>query len=138
LRGLAICPICEAPLDCQTIDGKRRYRRAGDTDLADQAMRELGRIEAEADELRERIAAAEARLGEWTAEPDLDAALDFHNRLVDHARGRIADAATAVELNAALSSVLAGAWLALDDHDQLHATFRLRPGSEPLERRRPA
>jgi hypothetical protein len=93
-------------------DDQRRYRRAGDRALADQAMLELARIDADAAELRERIATAEARLAEWTAEPDIDAALDFYNRLVEHVRGRIADADTAAELNAALSGVLAGAWMA--------------------------
>ena len=43
---------------------------------------------------------AEARLAEWTAEPDLDAALDFYNDLMAHVQGKLRSADTAAELNA--------------------------------------
>ena len=67
-----------------------------------------------------------------TRQPEVDAALDFYNTLVDHVRGKIANASNAAELNAALHSVLAGAWMSLDAKGQFYATFRLRPDSEPL------
>ena len=69
-----------------------------------------------------------------TRQPEVDAALDFYNTLVDHVRGKIANASNAAELNAALHSVLAGAWMSLDAKGQFYATFRLRPDSEPLKR----
>lgn len=53
-----------------------------------------------------------------------DAALDYYGRLVDLVSGKVNQAAGARELNAALSTVIAGSWMALDD-GVLHAHFRL-------------
>ena len=87
------------------------------------------------DRLREqqiqRIVEAEAVAAEWEGPPDLDAVLDFYNGLIDIVSGKVRQARGAVELNRALSQVIAGMWAALDD-GRLRAEFELRyPGEAP-------
>lgn len=53
------------------------------------------------------VVKAEVRVAEWTAEPDVNAALDYHNGIVDLIEGLVAKARGAAELNVALRDLLA-------------------------------
>ena len=77
-------------------------------------MEVVEQIDREREAQAVRIAEAEAMAGEWSAPPDVDAALDFYNRLVDAIQGRIEQAADVQALNQALASVLAGLWCELE------------------------
>ena len=105
----------------------------GDDDLAARALREVARIEGDRDELARALNQAEARLSEWEA-PDVDAALDYYNELREAIAGRVHNARSVRDLNAALGSVLEGVWLhtVTDDElgDVLIAQFVLRRTAE--------
>jgi hypothetical protein len=81
---------------------------AGDDALASTALRQVARFEKQQEEALARVREAEARLAEWTAEPDVNAALDFYNGIVDLIEGRVAKARGVAELNVALRDLLAG------------------------------
>jgi hypothetical protein len=53
------------------------------------------------------VAEAEARVAEWTAHPDVDAALDYYAQVYELINGRLAKARGAAEVNAALRELLA-------------------------------
>ncbi|WP_205697473.1 recombinase family protein [Conexibacter sp. SYSU D00693] len=78
-----------------------------DDALAAVTLRAVARVEAQQTEALARVAEAEARVGEWTAEPDVNAALDYYNEIVDLIEGRVAKARGAAELNVALRDLLA-------------------------------
>lgn len=80
---------------------------AGDDALATVALRAVARFEGQHGEALVRVAEAEARVAEWTAEPDVNAALDYYNGIVDLIEGRVAKAQGAAELNIALRDLLA-------------------------------
>jgi DNA invertase Pin-like site-specific DNA recombinase len=105
----------------------------GEDELAARALRELDRIEGDHDELARALKQAEARLSEWQA-PDIDAALDYYNELREAIAGRVHNARSVKDLNAALGSVLEGVWLhtVTDEElgDVLIAQFVLRGASE--------
>jgi site-specific DNA recombinase len=88
------------------------------------ALEIIEKINRERDEHERAIEQAEAVLSEWSGPPDVNAALDFYNRLVDHVQGRIKKAEGAHELNAALTTVVAGLWALIED-DQLRVEFEL-------------
>jgi hypothetical protein len=105
---------------------------AADSDVAHLALERVAKLDADRGQQQQRIAEAEAVVAEWSGPPDLDAALDFYNGLVDLTQGRVARAQGALELNAALHDVLAGVWMRLDE-GRLHAWFQLRDalGDDP-------
>ncbi len=90
------------------------------------ALEEVERIDRQRAEQEQRIAEAEAVVSEWSGPPDVDAALDFYNGLVELVQGRIAQAEGAADLNQALRQVLAGLWVELEDDHLLRAEFQLR------------
>jgi DNA invertase Pin-like site-specific DNA recombinase len=101
----------------------RQYEQkldAEDDALAAVALRAVARFEGQQEEALARVAEAEARVGEWTAEPDVNAALDYYNGIVDLIEGRVAKAKGAAELNVALRDLLA------------YVHVDTRPGSEAL------
>jgi hypothetical protein len=93
--------------------------------LARYALEEVERIDGARAQQQQAISEAEAVLSEWTGPPDVDAALDYYNQLVDLIDGRVSQAEGAEALNAALADVLAGIWVRRDG-DRLHAEFELR------------
>jgi hypothetical protein len=117
-------------------DQHDRLLDEGEEELADTALREVARIERERDQLAEALANAELHLAEWQ-DPDLDAALDYYKELHDAIAGRIANAKSVRDLNAALVTVLEGVWLHTVDEPTLGrvllAQFMLR-GSEDAGR----
>jgi DNA invertase Pin-like site-specific DNA recombinase len=91
------------------------------------------RADAERAEQLQRIEEAEAVVREWSGPPDMDAALDFYNRLVDHVQGRIEGAQNVRDLNDALSTVVAGLWAEVEeDRERLLIEFELLTDSEQL------
>ena len=78
-------------------------------------------------------------VSEWTGPPDVDAALDFYDGLVELVQGRIAATANARELNDALSTVVAGLWCEIEEeagftHDPNAVILEVRDGKfEPKE-----
>lgn len=94
--------------------------------LARYGLEAVERKDQEIDGQRARIADAGAMASEWRALPHLDAALDYYNSVVEAIRGKVRGAASVPELNAQLSTVLAGVWLSYDG-SQLIADARLRP-----------
>lgn len=96
------------------------------------ALEEVERIDRERVNHRRQIAEIEATVAEWSGPPDVDAALDFYNELVDLMRGRIAEAEGAGDLRRELQRVLAGLWAEIAD-GQLKAEFALRVIDEPPE-----
>lgn len=94
--------------------------------VAHLALEMVERLDREREQLRQAIAEAEAVIAEWSAEPDTNAALDYYNAIVDVIDGKVRTAKGVREMNAALSSVIAGVWMNVED-GQLHASFELRP-----------
>jgi hypothetical protein len=90
----------------------------GDDNLATAALREVIRIEAESDQQARSLAQAERRLTEWHT-PDVDAALDYYVELRDAIAGRVQQAQSIRDLNAALRTVLEGIWLHTVNDDKL-------------------
>jgi hypothetical protein len=90
------------------------------------ALEAVERKDRDIDAQRRRIETAEALLSEWQAPPDVDAALDYYNAVVDTIRGRISGAQGIRDLNARLSTVIGGIWLAYDGR-RVEATYKLRP-----------
>lgn len=90
----------------------------GDDELAGAALRQVTRIDAERDEQARSLAQAEQRLTEWQA-PDVDAALDYYTELRDAIAGRVREAQSVRDLNAALRTVLEGIWLHTVEDDAL-------------------
>ncbi|MGH2963834.1 MAG: recombinase family protein [Solirubrobacterales bacterium] len=88
------------------------------------ALDEVERVEREQAEQVRMIEEAEAIVSEWAGPPDVDAALDFYNRLVDQVQGRIQKAEGATELNMALRQVVAGLWTEVGD-ERLLVEFEL-------------
>jgi hypothetical protein len=81
----------------------------------------------EIEDQQRRIDAAQARLSEWSASPDVDEAIAFYDALVDAIQGRIENARGIAELNEALRTVLAGLWCEIDkDRSRLLVQFALR------------
>src|SRR5215218_2795945 len=90
------------------------------------ALEEVERIDAERAEQQRRIADGEALVDEWSGPPDVDAALDYYNGLVDHVQGRIRQAEGAADLNRALGQVLSGLWTEIEeDRERLLVEFEL-------------
>ena len=128
----------EAALDrsrahLRTLDGQRERHMAEYRKLVDQgattasiALSEVERIDAERAEQERLIAEREAVVREWSGPPDVNAALDYYNRLVDQVHGRIEQAKGAEELNDALGTVVAGLWAEVEeDRDRLLVEFEL-------------
>ena len=90
----------------------------GDDDLAAAALRQVTRIDAECEEHALSLAQAEQRLSEWET-PDVDAALDYYTELRDAISGRVQQARSVRDLNAALRNVLEGIWLHAVVDDEL-------------------
>jgi hypothetical protein len=61
-------------------------------------------------------------LSEFEAPSDVDAVLDDYSQVADVVRGKIAAARGVPEINAALSTIIAGIWLKLEDR---HAQSRV-------------
>lgn len=90
------------------------------------ALESVERKDRELEQQRRRIDEAQAQVSEWAGAPDADAALDFYNDLVEAIRGRVSGADGVAQVNAALSTIVAGIWLTYDGK-QLDASFALRP-----------
>lgn len=102
---------------------------ANDDPLARYALEPVARLDRQRDAAQAEIDQAEALASEWSGPPDVDAALDFYEGLVDAIEGRIKQTSGIEELNQALASVLAGLWCELDpdrDHERLLVQFALR------------
>jgi hypothetical protein len=82
----------------------------GDVELGAGALREVTRIELERDEQARSLTQAEQHLSAWET-PDVDAALDYYTELRDAIAGRVQQAQSVRDLNAALRTVLEGIWL---------------------------
>jgi inorganic triphosphatase YgiF len=80
-------------------DQHDRLLDEGDEQLAATALREVARIERERDQLGQALADAERHLAEWQA-PDLD----YYKELRDAIAGRVANAKSVRDLNAALKA----------------------------------
>jgi hypothetical protein len=87
------------------------------------------RIEVERDEQARSLEQAERHLSAWET-PDVDAALDYYTELRNAIAGRVQQAQSIRDLNAALRTVLEGIWLhTLEDEELgpvLIAQFVLR------------
>jgi hypothetical protein len=111
-----------------------KQREQGMAELADVgfnpiALEVIEGIDRDREAQAARIAEAEAVLAEWATPPDVDAALDFYNSLLDAIQGRVEQARGVLEMNEALSSVLAGLWCEMDpdrDYQRLLVQFALR------------
>jgi len=101
----------EAAKIARRVDAARRQHEQAlddeDDALAAAALRSVARFEGQHDEALARVAEAEARVAEWTAEPDVNAAIDYYAGIVDLIEGRVAKAQGAAELNVALRDLLA-------------------------------
>jgi hypothetical protein len=84
------------------------------SNLARLSLEAVHQVESEIADQVQQMADAEARIAEWAADPDIDAALDYYNQIVDAIHGRIQKAEGITEVNRALASVLAGLWCELD------------------------
>jgi hypothetical protein len=93
---------------------------------APDALRETSRIRKDGEAAQEALEAASRRLGEWPTVPGVDAALDFYTRLRDAVTGRIDDARTVADMNAALRSVLERADLGVQKSGRLVGELWLR------------
>lgn len=105
-----------------------RYVRMDDEGdrLARLALEAVESCDSEIAEVAAAVAQAEAVVGEWTGPPDVDAALDFYNGLVDFVTGHVQHARGAVELHRALSQVLTGLWAEVEpERDRLLVEFEL-------------
>jgi DNA invertase Pin-like site-specific DNA recombinase len=111
----------------------QRLLDEGNEQLADAALGEVARIGRERDQLAQTLADAEQHLADWQ-DPNVDAALDYYKELRDAIGGRIANAKSVRDLNAALATVLEGIWLhTVEDPDLgpvLLAQFILRGTDE--------
>jgi hypothetical protein len=128
-----------AALDRQREDRMAELSELGITAIG---MEIIERLDSQREAVRTEIAEAEAVATEWSGPPDVDAALDFYNGLVDAIQGRIKQAPGVQELNEALASVLAGLWCELDpdrDYERLLVQFALHaPRDVTLEDGTPA
>jgi len=95
-------------------------------DLAATALREAQRMEADRDDHARAIADAEQRLTNWSADPDLDAALDAYNRIADLIAGRIGQAKGIAALNVAMRDLLDGCDIDVLS-DEVSIRFQLSP-----------
>jgi DNA invertase Pin-like site-specific DNA recombinase len=102
-----------------------RQVEAGRT-TAHLALEVVERKDREVEQQQRRIDAARSRVAEWTGAPDADAALDYYNDLVAAIRNRVSGAAAVDQVNAVLSTIVAGIWLGYDGK-KLEASFALRP-----------
>ena len=117
-----------ADLDRQRDLHLAEYRRLVEDGhrLAYLALEEVERIESQRDQQQQAISEAEAVAAEWTGSPDLDATLDYYNKIVGVIQGRIKNAEGARQLGQALSSVLAGLWMEFEtERDRLLVQFAL-------------
>jgi DNA invertase Pin-like site-specific DNA recombinase len=90
------------------------------------ALEEVERIDRERSEQEHAIEQAEAVVSEWSGAPDVDAALDFYNGLVEFVQGRIQKAEGARELHDSLSTVVAALWAEMEeDRERLLVEFEL-------------
>lgn len=90
------------------------------------ALEAVERKDRDLEAQRKRIDGAEALLSEWQEAPDVDAALDYYNALSKAVRERIGGSQSVKDVNAALTTIVAGIWLEYDGK-QLEASFALRP-----------
>ena len=124
-----------ADLDRQRERHLAEYRKqvdAGKT-TASLALEEVERIDREREDQGQAIEQLEAVVSEWSGPPDVDAALDFYNGLVELVQGRVQQAEGARELHDALTTVLAGLWAEVDeDRDRLLVEFELLTGEAVL------
>lgn len=93
---------------------------------APDALREASRIAKDAEAAQDALQVACRRLEEWPTVPDVDAALDIYIRLRDAITGRIDDAKTVGDMNAAFRTVLERADLGVQISGRLHGQFWLR------------
>lgn len=105
-------------------------------ELAHEALRAAVRMDDEASTFHTAVESAEQRLEDWPTAPDVDAALEFYCQLNDVITGQLPATAGARELNAALRTVLEGAWLGYENDDLL-GSFKLRVTDEVLAGRLP-
>jgi hypothetical protein len=101
-----------------------------DDPLARCALEPVARLDAERQAQEQRIADADAHLGEWTAKVSADGVLDFYARIRDLVKGRVAQAEGIAEINAALHDSLMGVWMSYDG-DALSAGIKVRPSGVP-------
>jgi DNA invertase Pin-like site-specific DNA recombinase len=106
-----------AEYECQVADGRS---------TAYLALEAVERKDSELEAQRQKVQATEALMAEWEPIPDVDAALGYYRDLVDAIRGRISGASSVREVNATLSTIIAGIWISYDGQ-RLDASFALRP-----------
>ena len=111
------------------------YEKAlADEELAAAALRQVARLERQRDDQRRAAQEAEAVASEWQGPLDAGAALAYYEQIVALVDGKVTAAKGVGELNAALSTVIAGIWMERVGGTQrsggtLQAEFQLRPPS---------
>lgn len=101
------------------------------SELADDALAQAVRLDAEAAEMFSALDICEQQLEDWPTPPQVDAALDFYNTLRDAIHGRVKAAQSVQEMNAALRSVLQSAALHVTP-EGLHGRFTLKVTDDVL------
>jgi hypothetical protein len=109
---------------------KARAARVGELEQVGMhpiALEVIANIDSKIEQANEKIKDAQAALDEHTAPADVDAALHYYIKLTEVIAGNTAGASGVEELNAALSTVIAGIWMVRDSDNQLTAEFELKP-----------
>ena len=106
----------------------------GDEELAGAALRQVGRVSSSTTTRRRALRRPRRENCEWTAEPDVNAALDYYNGIVDLIEGRIQKAQGAAALNVALRDLLASVSVDLvpgDEYDYVAEVLDLPRDPNP-------
>ena len=114
----------------------QRLLREGKDRYAETVLTEIHVAQDRATDQAQAVAAAQARVEEWTLAPNaFDAALEFFTEVRDLITGRIRQARSTAALTAALSDLLLGVWADVDDADTVRARVVLRAGRRLHARR---
>jgi hypothetical protein len=110
--------------------GEAQHRRLLTTDpaLADSALRQVAKLEAEAQDAERAAGDAAARAAEFADAPDAQAVIDHLAWLSALIDGRLKEARGGTEINAVLREALEGVWLQVSD-GVLRAYMRARTGA---------
>jgi hypothetical protein len=109
---------------------------ADDDARAGSVEEDLMRLRDQRRQRERELAEAEARVAEWTAEPDVDAAIDHYAEVYELINGRLAHAHGAAEVNEGLRELLAS--MSVDVRgDLIVVKFTLRDDERTLVRLAP-
>ncbi len=90
------------------------------------ALEEAERVETQIAEQSQRVAEAEARVAEWTADAPTDSVIDAYHELQQFVLGRLSSAAAAQDIADALHALLEGVTMEVNARGVLELTFTLR------------